>query len=498
MQIKKIFILIISIFAVTAASLPVCYADNDIDITQAYVNGNYIDVFIPMDMKSDVLSANISTQSAALIDSGSITDKGISVYTTILLDISTSMPLEARDKALELLNYMIENISSNEKFKIVTFGEEITILQDFTSDRYDLSNSINKIEFKDKQTKIYDTIYNTMPEVRPLNGEPCYYRTIVISDGADVTLSGVTKEELYMKLQSDLYPVYAVNACKTKQTDSNKELSALARISRGQYFNIYPEIDIAGFASSLSVNNIFWCRVEIPSPLLDGSTRQVNMSDGINSVQFDIKIPVYNMSVSEVSDESMTIIEEADEKKESSDNTEWIVFTVMGAAILLMILITASIVIVYKRKSDVIDAPVPPKLGKDSADNSKTELFGQFIIKISNVNCPSDNWKFPIDSELSIGRSSLCGIQLNEQSVSHEQCKIIVQGSDLAIVNLSKTNKTLINGTDVTESVILHAGDIIKMGRVKLRIDYIQSLGERTQYYDREDVLSDGDTESIF
>lgn len=129
-------------------TLLICCADNEITVTQAYVDKNYIDVFIPESMNSDSLSFKISNQDAALIDSGYIIDKNISVYTTILLDISTSIPIETRDKTIESINYLIENISPNEKYRIVTFGKELTILQDFTSDRYDLSSAAKKLNLK--------------------------------------------------------------------------------------------------------------------------------------------------------------------------------------------------------------------------------------------------------------------------------------------------------------------------------------------------------------
>ena len=63
---------------------------------------------------------------------------------------------------------------------------------------------------------------------------PCYYRTIVITDGIDDTAGGVTKEELYLRLRDDTYPIDVVAVSKTKQGEPEKELAALTRMSRGR------------------------------------------------------------------------------------------------------------------------------------------------------------------------------------------------------------------------------------------------------------------------
>jgi hypothetical protein len=477
------------------------------------------------------LGIKVSNQAAEVTDSGSVSDKEIIVRSTVLVDISTSMPSATRANVKAYINSLIEHVAKNEQFKIVTFGEQLTVLQDFTSDRYDLANAAAKLEFNGQQSKIYDAIFNTIPQMAPLDGEPCYYRTIVVTDGIDDTAAGVTKEELYLKLQADTYPIDVTAVSKTKQAEPEKELSALTRMSGGRYVNLYPEADAAGLSSNMAVDGIFWLRAEIPPALLDGSTRQVNITDGSNSLQFDIKVPVFDVPAtsSPVPTEQQTAeatsapaptveptpITPPAKVEPESDNSimslfgDYTLVVFIGAAALLIILIAVIIAVaitrVKRKKRD------NTRYGGDSSASSaneihseKTEYIGdenvagaQFTIKLSNPNNPSRSWTLPVSGELIIGRAEHAVIRIDDKSVSREQCKIVAQGAGLAIVHLSQTNKTSLNGVAVTGSSPIQSGDTLKFGRELLRIEYIQSLGAPPPR-EPERTPSSGKTESIF
>lgn len=298
MYIKKSIVLL-TVLILFLFPAPVCNAQEDVALLQACAWEQYIDVFIQGLMDAGSLDCKVSNRQADMADAGLLEDRGITARTTILLDISTSMHSQMRRNITSLIQLMIKNIGKDEQYRIVTFGEQLTVLHDFTSDRYDLAAAAEKIEFNGKQSRIYDAVYNTIPKVQPIDGMPCYYRTIVITDGIDDTAGGVTKEELYLRLRDDTYPIDVVAVSKTKQGEPEKELAALTRMSRGRYINLNPDSDLEDIVSSLAVGNVFWMRALVPGVLLDGSTRQVDISDGSNSLQFDLKVPVFEAPAGE-------------------------------------------------------------------------------------------------------------------------------------------------------------------------------------------------------
>jgi hypothetical protein len=268
-------------------------------LSEAYAWERYADVFIAGGMNPESLSCRVSNQVAEVAGSGLLAERGVTVRTTILLDVSASMPAQARESVRSFIGALIEGVGKNEQCRLAAFGEQLSVLQDFTSDRYDLAAAASGIEFDSQQSRLYDAVYGTIPEGGPLGGSPCYYRTIVVTDGADDAAGGITKEELYLRLQASAYPIDVVAVSKASQAEPDKELSALTRMSGGRYASLSSETDAGGLASSLGTGGVVWLRAVLPSSLLDGSTRQFDITDGSAAVRFDFKVPVYDAPAAE-------------------------------------------------------------------------------------------------------------------------------------------------------------------------------------------------------
>lgn len=498
MSVKRFTVLLFTILlsitlAVTA------YADDQAVLSQVYSYEQYMDVFISGNMNADNLSVKVANRNAEVLDGGLLADIGGIVHTTVLVDISTSIPTEIREPIKEYIGYIIENISKNEEMRIVTFGEKTTILHDFTNDRYDLSVATSDIIFDNRQSMIYDAVYNTIPELTAIDDKPCYYRTIVITDGVDVTNTGITKEELLLKLQNDAYSINVIEASKAKATNENKDLASLARVSGGVYGNLYPESNYSELATVFSTENIFWLRILLSAELLDGSTRQINISDGVSSIQFDSKLPVFSVpeqevtTVTEVTEpvttESTSAVTEPAEpdtenKRSLSDyKTVIIIASAVLAAILLAVIISA-IAVKSKRKKSVKEVDSVTRgssseieyIGMNGAETeflSEEQLksiTGCTCISLRNMSNITQIWDFPLNKELVIGRDSSCLICISEPSVSRRQAII---KPDLTIENLSRSNGTMLNGELLTNPVKLKNSDIVKCGRISLSVEKI-------------------------
>jgi two-component system, cell cycle response regulator len=67
-------------------------------------------------------------------------------------------------------------------------------------------------------------------------------------------------------------------------------------------------------------------------------------------------------------------------------------------------------------------------------------------------------------SSIIIGRSSKCDIQIDQESISRNHCKLINTGKSVLVRDLGSTNGTYINDNPVDEHV-LRDGDLVKIGR---------------------------------
>lgn len=538
MFVKKSLIIIIFAVIMLLTFSSVCLATETIEFSQVMSWENNMDIFLLGGLDLGSLSAKVANNAAEISGSGFLTDMGGTVRTTVIVDISTSIPVDARTQIMNMMNSMIAGLSENEELRIVTFGESVTVLQDFTNDRYDLAMAAEKIAFNDNMSMVYDAVYNTIPELLPVNGGPCYYRTIVITDGVDETNIGITKEELLIALQNDTYPINVIEVSQNMVGAENKDLASLVRVSKGKYANLYVGCDTESILSSFSTNDIFWMRLVVPGELLDGSTRQVNITDGTHSIEFDTKLQVYDTPVApgettlapaetelttEPSAESDAATELSGEtnavsptetgsqpgiaEDESSNGEETTpeksngafdpvnflqdhLIIILVACIGVAIVVAAVVVIIIVTKNKKAKQPTVGPVGGNGIDtNSIPDGSGSETVLIGTKNvmggAPSIRLRelssggvldFVLNQELLVGRSHDCQMCLTDPSVSRKQFKISWNGNAL-ITNMSHSNITQVNGGVINQPTVLSVGDKIICGNTTIAVENIQGFG---------------------
>lgn len=125
----------------------------------------------------------------------------------------------------------------------------------------------------------------------------------------------------------------------------------------------------------------------------------------------------------------------------------------------------------------------------------KRELSRQspeFFVMLRNLGASDKQWTLPITDEVLIGRSPEANLTLDDKTVSRKQFRIFVHNGHLAVENLSRTNKTNLNGILLVERMPLRPGDVLSFGRVSLRVEYVRtsdySSATRSAWFDDIDV----------
>lgn len=497
--------------SVSASSSAETDAKSDYTLVQAYMDEDELNMFVSGDFNSEDIEVKVANKTAEVYDCGLISEEDITVRTTFLIDNSSSIPINVRDKINELIDNEIKNLEKNEEIKVITFSDTTETLQDFTADRYDLSTAVKGINYSGTQSAVYNAVYDTIPNIAADNGQPCFYRTVVITDGADYANDGITKEELFMRLRADTYPIDVIRVSANKPIIQNKDLSALSRISNGSYSELYPDTNVEQCVSYLSVNDILWINCLVPTNLLDGSTRQVSVSDGVNTMSFDMKMSVVDAPEPPQTESSSSsswtppvtssVVSEVEE--EEDEFPLGIVLIIAGAAVVVIAAAVVVTLILTKKKRTRTEAVAQPR-AQTQDDYAPTEYIEErearehYTIKISNPDNPSDSWVIDVFSDIIIGRADSCSIVIADKSVSREQCKIAANKNGLAISNLSSVNITKLNGTGLATEVLLHPADSIHFGRITLRVDYIQKVADNVPPPPPPENPNDGKTVSIF
>ena len=524
------------ILAIILVILPAkILAAEDLAVLQVYMTGQTMTVITNSEMNAGSLNVMVSNQNTEITSTGRLSGNRALIRTTVLVNLSTAVPSAARGRLIETLELMIEHKLPNEEFKIITFGEGQTLLQDFTADRFDLAAAVRQISFDNRNSWVYDAVYTTMPDIVSIDGRPVFHRTIVFSHGIGTQAAGVTWDELFLRLQQDRYPIDVVSVSAGVAAE-NIELSLISRISGGRYFPLHANTNARTLANSLGVGDFFYIEATVPIPLLDGVTRQVDITDNAESIRLDVRFSVYAPAGVPVQPGAAaeatptpepaaalpqpvlpTVPQVPTPAETFGVSIPMIIIGVGVVLLIVVILVAVSISVRSKKKSPVQYDDYFPESSQPSIHDITTEYIGtsapqvdfsapqvdfagtDFTIKISSPNDASKTWDLPVRGDLLVGRAAHCVIMLDDASVGREQCKIVIDGPNLAVVNLSSTNKTMLNGNRISDRALLQTGDTLTLGRDVLRVDYIQTPNVPPPVQMHSDSVDrQGNTESIF
>lgn len=100
------------------------------------------------------------------------------------------------------------------------------------------------------------------------------------------------------------------------------------------------------------------------------------------------------------------------------------------------------------------------------------EQIGYAILSFKGENEQIKNTKIYKD-RINIGRSHNNDVVISNDTVSRNQCLIVKKGEKFYICNLSNTNKTLLNGVPVDNTMEIRYGDIVEIGEVTFRFNNV-------------------------
>lgn len=97
--------------------------------------------------------------------------------------------------------------------------------------------------------------------------------------------------------------------------------------------------------------------------------------------------------------------------------------------------------------------------------------YGQLIVLRSGQSGVAAGKVFPLSPSTIIGRSmEHCEIALNDTFLSQQHARLELRGSQWVLEDLRSTNGTFVNDIEVRDATIVEEGDIIRVGRVEMRL----------------------------
>ncbi len=156
------------------------------------------------------------------------------MHVVLCLDNSASMKKDMAELQRAAFTF-IKGLDPTDKCSIIIFNNKTSVLQDFTNDKYALSNAVFQMRARGG-TLLYDSLFTAINKCAIIEGKKAI---VLFTDGKDESYSGSkpfsrhTLEEVLAHARQVGVPVYVIGIGK----DFNENiLSAIANESEGTYY----------------------------------------------------------------------------------------------------------------------------------------------------------------------------------------------------------------------------------------------------------------------
>lgn len=449
---KKFLFIYVAVFVLAIFQMSV-QAISEAEITSAMVNNTQISAYINTETTN--CTAILGTTSCEIISYCQA--ENLPSDTLILVDTSGSIPKDVQDKISEFLSELIDGKIENERYAIASFGTDITYLCDYTSDRYELSKAVEKLEYSEKYTYVYSTIDNVLKNI----SEDVFTKIIVISDGVENSKDGITYDEILRTVSDTNCPIYTIGIENNNQ-ENLKKFYSFSRNSVAESVTLTSDTDISEVCGIVNECRNYTCvTIDIPTELADGSIKYLIINGENFECGIDIRMPVIEASNLE-SSVPETISETTSAQEENVVSHKNINFILIIGIAVAAIIVSIIIVIIFRSIEKKGTQPEKAEPVKDQSDIStiifkpddRNTIMDDCTVKLTDINAPERSFRSALGNGVIIGRNpKQCMIVIDyDEYISRKHCRIFGQNRKFFIENFSP-NKIIINEQTVLDNM---------------------------------------------
>jgi hypothetical protein len=412
------------------------------------------------------------------------------VAIAVLMDISKSVPQEDLQKGKELANKLIQQAGSADTVSLYVFGKEF---------RKITPGELENIGSTESYTLLYDSAYDVARDLQKLQADR--KAIVIITDGQDTSSATVLEDTVQFANENGI-AIYAVGAGKVNR----KALERISKLTGGTYYEIANPSLVKNLNSSIQAQSEVSSKEKPPA----AAAPPISTAPAVQA-------PATPPQTETPSSGKPAPAIPAEKPRSSMNNVLWILGILGGAIVLVVFVLLIA-------RSSRREPRICPTCGRELEDyqticpecskaettlakkpeqipGDGTQEFGDkaqvqedeeliplellekrpmgeedltktfvlmetpMLVVRKGKNLGQSyalNRAFPV----SIGRSRVNEIRLDDISVSGQHCRIIPENGRHVLYDLGSTNGTLVNDKKANK-VALKEGDIVKVGETQ-------------------------------
>ena len=300
---KKFCVLFICL-AMLLSSTAFAASLTTVDINQIVQNGDQLYVFFhALDENSECLSgiesSQIKLELSNQVLSPELQSTGDGTAFVFAIDISGSLSAEQFSSVKSGVQTYVNNMSSQDKMAIVTFGTEVVTVSDFTDNKNTLNAVVNGLESVSGATTLYAGMLRAIDLAKRQNSQlPMRRVVVVVSDGEDwADESNI--QEVKKNASAAGISICAIGINTGSNSEGLAALGAVTRSTGGAIFSRSEDEIADGFNSLRSyISGGYAASAAIPADLADGSEKAVvlTITNGGFTVDDSVDFRIKNIS----------------------------------------------------------------------------------------------------------------------------------------------------------------------------------------------------------
>ena len=443
-------------------------------------------------------AADVGGQAVAQVEAKPFAKSGEGLAVALVLDTSGSMkgePLAAQNQAASAF---IQSLKPADRVAVITFGNSVQVVRAFSKPAPDIRRQVESLAAGGEpvSSKLFDSIYQALDEVRDASGLPSRRAVVVISDGKDVG-SSVTLEDCQRLAKVTHSPIYAIGYSRMKGTKRRNYLANLSRLSQltGGYYQEAPETtSLAGLYQDLvrRLKGRYVLRFLARGLSPDGKQRELRVSLTVPSGKLT-KVRAFTIPKNQTCPPPPAPpppVEQGLPKK-----TKILIAVGGGAALLLLVLVV--FMVRRSRIQQALEARTCPYCeqlkpeGMDTCPTCEAQSYvgsgNADVTVVESDEAPADDALAqllvlsggPADAKgytfnltnpsTTIGRDQeRCQVLLPDDQVSTVHAGIYLVDGGFEVHDLNSANGTQLNGERIEKAALAH-GDELILGSMKFR-----------------------------
>jgi VWFA-related protein len=468
---------------------------------QAVVRSPDITVYVDaLDQAGQPVAELQQSQLAATLGQTQLVVKAVKPFDTsgegiayvFLVDISKSLSAARFQQIQSAINQWIDTMRDADRAALISFGEKVTTVQDYTADKYALKNGVKTLALTDNKTQLHQGIAKAIELCRRTDaGLPGRRVIITLSDGEDDFPGGMTRDEVLAAMKEDRIPIYAiaVSAKGAKADDNRKKLGEFARLSGGELLDgnsgdwgkLYDAIQ-------QKILKSFLVQLDAAKTPADGKTTRLQLTLTSNGKTMSDGLDLRILAKPAASAPAPPL--------PWYKNIPVWGYAVAGGLLLLIIIL---VVVLRKKKAARLAAEAAERKQRQAEEVARSKKAAEeaaakaaaekkrldeqntvrmpappgLKMKLAVLGSGGETREYGISlsSRAFVGRSSDCDLAISDDTeISKKHCELVLEGGYVLINDLNSTNGTFVNGVPVKTGHRLKSGDLVMLGRTEMRI----------------------------